>query len=41
MSIDRIKKRLGSAPTHVLLVGLCLVWLVPAIGLLVTSFRPF
>ena len=41
MSADRIKKVLGSVPTHVLLVGLCLVWLVPAIGLLVTSFRPF
>jgi alpha-glucoside transport system permease protein len=41
MNVDRIKKTLGSLPTHIMLVGLCLVWLVPAIGLLVTSFRPF
>jgi len=41
MSIERIKMMLGSLPTHVALIGLCLVWLVPTIGLLITSFRPF
>jgi len=38
---DRFKKILGSVPTHAVLVGLCLIWLIPTIGLLVTSFRPF
>lgn len=41
MITDRIKKILGSAPTHVVLVGLCLIWLIPTVGLLVTSLRPF
>lgn len=32
---------LRSVPTHVILILICMIWLVPAIGLLVTSFRPF
>lgn len=34
-------QRLGGLPKHVILLGLCAIWLLPAIGLLVTSFRPF
>lgn len=34
-------QRLGGLPKHVILIGLCAIWLLPAIGLLVTSFRPF
>jgi len=41
MSADRIKKILGGLPTHVVILGLCLIWLVPTLGLLVTSLRPF
>jgi len=41
MTTDRIKKILRNAPTHIVLVGICLIWLIPAIGLLVTSLRPF
>ena len=40
MNTDRIKKFLGNLPLHVILIGICLIWLLPAIGLLVTSFRP-
>jgi alpha-glucoside transport system permease protein len=36
----RLLDFLGRAPVHVALVGLALVWLVPSVGLLVTSFRP-
>jgi alpha-glucoside transport system permease protein len=36
----RIKKYLGNLPVHVILIGICLIWLLPTIGLLVTSFRP-
>ena len=33
-------KFLSNLPVHVILIGLCLIWLLPAVGLLVTSFRP-
>jgi len=36
----RFFRWLQSLPSHVVLIGLCLVWLLPTIGLLVTSFRP-
>jgi len=41
MSIERFKRWLANLPVHVVLVGLCLLWLTPTLGLLVTSFRPF
>jgi alpha-glucoside transport system permease protein len=31
---------IGRGPVHVALIGLAVLWLVPTIGLLVTSFRP-
>ncbi len=34
------KKVFGSLPVHIVLIGLCLVWLLPTFGLLITSFRP-
>ncbi|MGD2105622.1 MAG: ABC transporter permease subunit [Anaerolineae bacterium] len=41
MSTDRVKKVLANVPTHIVLIGLCVVWLIPTIGLFVTSLRPF
>jgi alpha-glucoside transport system permease protein len=41
MKTDRFKKWLDSLPTHAVLIALCLLWLLPALGLLITSFRPF
>lgn len=41
MNTDRLRQWLSGLPTHLVLVGLCLLWLLPAIGLLVTSLRPF
>lgn len=41
MNVDRTKRFLSELPTHVILIGLCALWLLPAFGLLVTSFRPF
>lgn len=41
MTLERIKYYLRNLPVHVILIGICLVWLLPAVGLLVTSFRPF
>ena len=32
--------RLGSIPTHVVVIALTLLWIVPTVGLLVSSFRP-
>lgn len=40
-SPGRFTRWLRSLPTHIVLLGLCLVWIVPTLGLLITSFRPF
>ncbi|HEU5298287.1 MAG TPA: carbohydrate ABC transporter permease [bacterium] len=32
--------RLRSVPLHAVVVGFCLIWLLPAVGTLVSSFRP-
>jgi len=36
-----LSRTFGKLPVHVILIGLCLLWLIPTIGLLVTSIRPF
>ncbi len=41
MTKERLARWLRGLPTHVVLIGLCFIWLLPALGLLVTSFRPF
>jgi alpha-glucoside transport system permease protein len=33
-------QRLGGLPKHIVLLGVCFIWIVPTVGLLVTSFRP-
>jgi alpha-glucoside transport system permease protein len=37
---ERLTRIIGRSPTHIILGIIALVWLVPSIGLLVTSFRP-
>ncbi len=39
--IEKIRYRLSLLPTHIAIIALCLIWLVPTFGLLVTSLRPF
>jgi alpha-glucoside transport system permease protein len=39
--MNNLRRAFGSLPVHVILVGLCIIWMIPALGLLVTSFRPF
>jgi alpha-glucoside transport system permease protein len=36
----RLARAVTRAPLHIALVGIALVWLVPTVGLAVTSFRP-
>ncbi len=36
----RVVAFLGRTPVHVALIGLAVIWLVPTIGLAITSFRP-
>ncbi len=37
---ERLARLAGRGPTHVILGLIALLWLVPSIGLLITSFRP-
>jgi alpha-glucoside transport system permease protein len=37
---ERLARIVGRSPVHIILAVLALVWLIPSIGLLVTSFRP-
>ncbi|HEX2980531.1 MAG TPA: ABC transporter permease subunit [Anaerolineaceae bacterium] len=41
MNASRFKRWLGNLPIHIILIGICIIWLLPTLGLLVTSFRPF
>jgi alpha-glucoside transport system permease protein len=38
---DRAKHILGRIPLHLVIIGLCLIWVIPTLGLLATSLRPF
>lgn len=41
MNKHRINNFFRKLPTHSIIIGICLLWLAPTIGLLVTSLRPF
>ena len=41
MNRDHIRRILGRIPIHVVVIGMCIIWLVPTFGLLITSLRPF
>ncbi len=38
--MQKLNNFLRSIPLHAVIIGMCLVWLLPTVGLLVTSFRP-
>ncbi len=38
---DKLSAFWSKLPLHVIIIGLVIIWLIPAIGLLVTSLRPF
>jgi alpha-glucoside transport system permease protein len=40
MNKARINKILNQIPTHVILIAIILIWVVPTLGLLITSLRP-
>ncbi len=40
MNKARINKILNQIPTHVILIATILIWIVPTLGLLITSLRP-
>ncbi len=39
--MTRFINRLKELPVHIVLIGLCAIWMVPTLGLLITSVRPF
>lgn len=40
MNRERLRNLLGSLPTHIVIIVMVAIWLIPTLGLLVTSFRP-
>jgi alpha-glucoside transport system permease protein len=36
----RLRKSLSSTPLHIVVVGMALIWSLPSVGLLISSFRP-
>jgi len=36
----RLRKALSNAPLHIAVVGIALIWSLPSVGLLISSFRP-
>lgn len=40
MNREKINKLLNTIPTHVIILLTMIIWIVPTLGLLVTSFRP-
>lgn len=38
--MNSLRQTFGKLPVHIILIALCVLWLLPTIGLLVTSFRP-
>jgi len=40
MNRDAINRTLNKIPTHLIIIIILIVWIVPTLGLLVTSFRP-
>src|ERR1044071_5495704 len=40
MNRDRINKLLGRIPTHAIIIFTLLIWILPTLGLLITSLRP-
>jgi alpha-glucoside transport system permease protein len=41
MNLEHLKHTLSNLPVHIILFIIGLIWLIPTIGLLITSFRPF
>lgn len=40
MNRERLKRILGQVPTHALVILTVSIWIIPTVGLMVTSFRP-
>jgi alpha-glucoside transport system permease protein len=40
MNWEHLKHQLSKLPIHLVIIGIILIWIIPAFGLLVTSFRP-
>jgi alpha-glucoside transport system permease protein len=39
MSLERLKRLMGRIPLHVVILSLVMIWLIPTLGVFVTSFR--
>src|SRR5215471_8469264 len=40
MNRDKFNRILGRIPVHFIIIGTILIWIIPTLGLLITSLRP-
>ena len=40
MNLNRLNRIFGQVPRHIAVIGLMLIWIIPTVGLFITSIRP-
>ncbi len=40
MTVQSLRNQFSKLPIHIVIIGICVIWLIPTLGLMVTSLRP-